>query len=62
MNDSSAQCEVASSGPRGRTINQLVWLALVGGTLLRIASILFSSAEYRLPFADVYGWPGDHGM
>jgi hypothetical protein len=48
-------------GPRGRTINQFVWLALVGGTFLRIASILFSSAEYKLPFADVYGWPGDHG-
>ncbi len=57
----SAQPEMSSRDLRGGRINQLVWLVLIAGTLLRAASVLFSSAEYSLPFGDFYGWPGDHG-
>jgi hypothetical protein len=57
----SEQPSVSRIDPQVRRINRLVWISLIVGTLLRAASVLFSSAEYSLPFGDFYGWPGDHG-
>ncbi len=55
------QPESEVTGSLRRRMPRLVLISLVLGTVIRLAAIPLSSAEYSLPFWEGYGWPADHG-
>ena len=49
------------SGRPDRRMHRLVGLSFLAGTLLRVGTVLISSPEFNLPFADFYALPSGHG-